>query len=439
METSGSDSVFCVHPWIHLRLQADGEGRVCCRYLESISNGGAPLSLRTHTFDEIWNADEMRAIRRDMIEGRRVAACAECYDEDARGVISMRVRDNTSWANGWLNDERLSIDELKSRVVDAGFRMPAMPVNIEVDTGNLCNLKCRMCHDGVSSRIGTDLVHRSWATDQYEHAYHDANIVARPGGVRRWNLQEELEAAIVRAPDEVKRIYFVGGEPLLVKEIGTLLERLIELGVAPNIILAIVSNGTVTGSWLHLTRHFKRLDLSISIDGFQDCYDYIRYPARWERLVEHLKAFRELPNVLLGGAVTLQAYNALSITDLFRYLDSLDLGFYAWPVHVPRYLSVDVMPPAARDVAAQRLRTYADTDCRPRSRDLVRGLADYVAPKSDGVDPGLLRDFMLFTNDLDVSRGQSFAAVEPELLQFLEREGFPWTSETLHARAVLRR
>jgi MoaA/NifB/PqqE/SkfB family radical SAM enzyme len=434
METADSDSVFCVHPWIHLRLQADGEGRVCCRYLDSISKDGAPLSLRTHSFDEIWNADAMRGIRRDMIDGRPVAACAECYDEDARGVISMRVRDNTSWGNGWLNDEHLTIDALKALAARSEYRMPAMPVNIEIDTGNLCNLKCRMCHDGVSSRIATDLVHRSWATDQYEHAYHDVNIVARPGGVRRWNLQEELEAAIVRAPEQVKRLYFVGGEPLLVKEIGTLLERLIDLGVAPNIILAVVSNGTVTRSWLDLTKHFKRLDLSISIDGYDACYDYIRYPARWERLVENLSSFRQLPNVLFGAAVTLQAYNALTITDLFRYLDSLDIGFYAWPVHVPRYLSVDVMPPAARESAAQRLRTYADSDCTPRSRELVRGLADYVSPKSDTVDADLVRDFMLFTNDLDVSRGQRFASVQGELLQHFERAGFGWTSDTLHAR-----
>jgi hypothetical protein len=50
---------------------------------------------------------------------------------------------------------------------ESDFRLPYLPVNMEVDTGSLCNLKCRMCHDGVSSRIAADVVHRSWANDQY--------------------------------------------------------------------------------------------------------------------------------------------------------------------------------------------------------------------------------------------------------------------------------
>ena len=256
-----------------------------------------------------------------MIEGRKVAACAECYEEDRNGVVSMRTRDNEAWESGWLNDERLSIADLKARTVQTDYRLPTLPANIEIFTGSLCNLKCRMCHDGVSSRIATDLVHRTWATDQYADApYHNPDTVARPAGVTRWSMAEALEAAIVGSPDQVRRIYFLGGEPLLVREIGELLQRLIDAGVSRNMDLAVVSNGTVTGSWLNLTEHFKRVELCISIDGFGAHYDYIRHPARWEKLVANLQTFKQLPNVSLGAAVTLQAYNALSLTTLFRYL-----------------------------------------------------------------------------------------------------------------------
>jgi MoaA/NifB/PqqE/SkfB family radical SAM enzyme len=432
-----SHDVFCVHPWIHLRLQAEGTGRICCRYRTDLSKDGAPLSLHKQSFDEIWNSDEIRDVRRDMVEGREVAGCAECYDEDKNHVISMRARDNAAWQNGWLNDAGETLDDLKSQAIAGGFRLASLPAHIEVDTGSLCNLKCRMCHDGVSSRIATDLVHRSWATDQYAATpYHDGGIVARPAGVRRWSLDKALEAAMVQAPGQVQRLYFVGGEPLLVKEIGELLQRLIDAGVASEMVLAVVSNGTITNSWLDVTRHFKRLDLVTSIDGFAEHYDYIRYPARWEKVVASLRAFRQLPNASLGAAVTLQVYNALTITTLFRYFDSIDLAFHAWPVHVPRYLSVDAMPPPVRKLAAERLSAYADGDCHDRHRDLVRGLAEYVRPKSEAFDPGLLRDFMLFTNDLDLSRGQNIADVDSELVGLIDRAGFPWTPETLHAHRL---
>ncbi len=55
-------------------------------------------------------------------------------------------------------------------------------------------------------------------------------------------------------------------------------------------------------------------------------------------------------------------------------------------------------------------------------------------PRSDAFDPRLLRDFMLFTNDLDLSRSQSLAQTSHELLALIAEAGFEWTAETLHAQ-----
>jgi MoaA/NifB/PqqE/SkfB family radical SAM enzyme len=315
------------------------------------------------------------------------------------------------------------------------YRLPYLPVNIEIDTGSLCNLKCRMCHDGVSSRIAADVVHRSWATDQYStQPYHDRDVVVRPASLRRWSLASDLEQAILAAPDQVKRIYFIGGEPLLVREVGDLLQRLVDADVSRNIALAVVTNGTVSDSWLAMAGRFARLDVSVSVDGYGAVYDYIRYPARWEKLKGNIPRLRALPNTSCGGAVTLQVYNALNVTDLFRYFDSIDLSFHAWPVHVPRYLSIDALPPDVRRVAERRLREYAEGDCRPSQRELVRGLAEQITPKDERFDPRLLRDCMLFTNDLDVSRGQRLADANGELMDLIAQAGYPWIHETVHAR-----
>ena len=47
-----------------------------------------------------------------------------------------------------------------------------------------------------------------------------------------------------------------------------------------------------------------------------------------------------------------------------------------------------------------------------------------------------MRAFMLFTNDLDITRGQSFRETHGELLELITDAGFMWTNETLHARRV---
>jgi MoaA/NifB/PqqE/SkfB family radical SAM enzyme len=294
-----------------------------------------------------------------------------------------------------------------------------------------------MCHAGVSSSIANDVVHRTWSSDQYNNKpYHNPDLLVGSVGIRRWTLSAALEKAIVEGRGKVKRLYFIGGEPLLVKEVGNLLQRLIDAGLARDMILAVVSNGTVTGSWLDLTKQFKRFELALSIDGFGPHYDYIRYPGKWEEIARNIEIFRRLPNISLGAAVTFQCYNALNICDLFRHLDSIDVGFHAWPVHIPRYLSVQVMPASARRLAAERLQAYAGRGCRAPYQQVVLGLAEYVKPRGEELDPRLMREFMLFTNDLDQTRTQDFADVNRELKELFREAGFEWTNETLHARSA---
>jgi hypothetical protein len=48
-------------------------------------------------------------------------------------------------------------------------------------------------------------------------------------------------------------------------------------------------------------------------------------------------------------------------------------------------------------------------------------------------DQDLMRAFMLFTNDLDITRGQSFRSAHDELLQLITDAGFKWINETCYA------
>jgi glutamate-1-semialdehyde 2,1-aminomutase len=240
---------------------------------------------------------------------------------------------------------------------------------------------------------------------------------------------------ILQHAAELRYLQFYGGEPLLLKGVETLLQHLVDMGVAPNITLFLHTNGTTTRApWLRLTGEFKGLELGLSLDGVGLLNDYIRYPSKWSALVENLEVFRKLPRVSLWGGVVLQAYNALSIVELLRFLDAQGLPFYVLPLVVPQYLGVSVLPLQARRLGAERLRAYAAADCRPHNREHVLGLAAWLEPPQGQVDEELLHRFMLFTNDLDTSRGQSFRKSCPELFELIEEAGFPWTDETLHAR-----
>lgn len=424
---------FCVMPWLYQQLFSHGRVKPCCKFARFITRHDTPMSVYKHSLDEIWNSDDMRGIRRAMVRGETVSACASCYQEEESGGVSLRKTRNRDWQSGWLNENKVSIKALKATAIADDYRVLTTPSWLQLDVGNLCNLKCRMCCGYSSSRIDQDQVHRQW--NGGAPGYHKR----LPTGKRWFEDKNFILTELFRHPEHVKVLEFLGGETLLIKEVRDILECLIEAGVADNIALMVTTNGTVIKSpWLGLAERFNQLALNVSIDGFGRYYEYIRYPARWSTVTRNVEILRKRSHTRLTAIVTLQAYNALNIVDLFKYLDSISLDFYAYPVSRPEYLSPMVLPPSARRLAMERLLLYAEEECLPKNRELVLGLASGLDNAGDRevFDEKVLRTFMLFTNDLDITRAQSFQETHRELLQLITDSGFTWTNETRHAGSI---
>ncbi len=418
---------FCIHPWSHLEITSQGYPIPCCIFEGGMFEDDTPLSVYTHSLEQIWNSQVMRDIRRDMVQGKGVAGCAECYRQEAAGNLSYRQRLNANWERGWLNPRKAPLAETKAQAVADDFVVRTRPGSYQLDTGSLCNLKCRMCCSFSSTRIERDAVHSGWA-DQWGPPEERVELW--------YKNQEFIQNQLLRHPEEIRYLYFVGGEPFLIKEIGDILQALIDAGVSRRVIIGIQTNGTtVKAPWLKLTEAFRRVKISVSLDGFGDAYEYIRYPAHWADVAANLHTLKQLPRVVLQVGVTLQAYNLLNIVDLLHYLDANQVRRFSLnTLTSPPYLRPSVLPPRARQLALERLRSYAAHECRPRNRKEVQGVIGGLEAHRDRFDAKLLREFMLFTNDLDVSRGQDFRTVHRELADLLAGAGFAWTGETLHAR-----
>ncbi len=423
----GTDT-FCVHPWINLEISAEGWVRPCgCSYGVIRDDDGQPLNVAERPLEELWNSAALRHFRRDLDEGRPVASCLGCHQQEAAGGPSSRLRDNASWEAGWLNDRQQTIAQLRVEARAADYQAAAGPVSLYLRMGNLCNLQCRMCNAASSSRIARDAVHSGWA---------DEWAPGRPGDL--WFRNPDLVRGHVLAhPERLRYLSFFGGETLLIKEVGDILSYLVEAGVAHQITVSIFTNGTTAKvPWLRLTGAFQSFLVMISLDGPGKVNDYIRHPSRWENTLANLESYKRLPNVVVGASVTLQAYNALSLANLLRFLDGAGLFFYVESLLDPTYLRTSVLPPRARRLAAERLRAYELVDCRPDHRDHVRALVAWLEAGGDAFDEGPLREFMVFTNDLDVSHGTSFRRALPELYEQITAAGFAWTAETRNARRV---
>jgi hypothetical protein len=172
-----------------------------------------------------------------------------------------------------------------------------------------CNLACVMCNEQYSS---------TWARE----LNIDEQSLYKLGR-RIHRSQTFLDRLDLKT---VKRIHINGGEPLINDDHLLILRRLQELGRLGEISVSYNTNGTQRPSAeaIELWRQCRLIKLYFSIDGTQQSYEYVRWPAKWLQTVQNLLELRDtLPsNVMFGFNVTVAAYNIFEIADVldwFKY------------------------------------------------------------------------------------------------------------------------
>jgi MoaA/NifB/PqqE/SkfB family radical SAM enzyme len=249
-----------------------------------------------------------------------------------------------------------------------------------------------------------------------------------------WAQPEVMFEEILGQPDQLRYIILQGGEPFLVNEFDAILDTLIKNGSAGQVTFEIVSNLTVVkDSTLEKLAHFKTIHLGASIDGIGSILEYIRYPADWSEIERNLKRFSGLRNVQISFNTAIQAYNLLDLPNILQYCDNHGIDVHAHFLVGPRYLNVAVLPRKVRQIAVDRLTQYLRGNPRPGNRYsaeyAVNFLNEHLAIQYREEFP----KFLKFTNDMDVSRGQDFRSLYPDLVEWLAEDGLHWTEETAHA------
>lgn len=254
-----------------------------------------------------------------------------------------------------------------------------------------------------------------------------------------WIDQESLLfGELLRDAKGIRKLYFTGGEPILNKSLEEIIDFLLAEGSPEETVITFNSNGTIYNDRLiEKLKKFKLVLFSLSTDAFGDYYEYIRYPGKWSTLVTNIEKLSSLKHpIYVQIAPSIQALNIMNITELLQFSDEHDLicplnnNF----VTTPQYLAIYMLPEKALRISAERLRKYSDSPAQSENQRINRTealrLANYLDSIQQKPDFELLRQFMLFTNDLDRSRKQSFKEVHAELFSLILESGFEWTEET---------
>jgi MoaA/NifB/PqqE/SkfB family radical SAM enzyme len=243
----------------------------------------------------------------------------------------------------------------------------------------------------------------------------------KPGERPSANHNPAIEALL--ANPRLGHVNFTGGEPMLMPEVGEAIDYLIADGRAGAMSISLATNGTKLDLGLiDKLKRFRMATLFVSIDGVGPVFEYIRPPARWDRVAANLRALTEVFDPMrIFLHPTVQAYNLLDIVEVCRFADALGVNLELLDILVwPRRLMVQVMPAEARRRALARLRRYRADECRPVNTRPVDDLIANLERTMDQHHPELMPEFLRFTAELDQVHGQSFREACPELHELIE-------------------
>jgi radical SAM protein with 4Fe4S-binding SPASM domain len=389
---------FCMFPWIHLNVTPKGDIYPCCsnNYTEPFGN------TKDSTLKEAFNNKQMKNLRLNMLNETPSKICEFCYKHEQASPHSFRTYSLEHFSKHFddtvlKTKEDGTVEDFKMRYYDIRF-------------SNICNFKCRTCGSEFSSQ---------WAAEAKNNWDPSQPIIIHAG-----QNKDDLLNEVLTHVEHIDLAYFAGGEPLITDEHYTILEEMIRKG-RTDVVLRYNTNASnikyKNHDILSLWKHFKRVELSCSVDHYGERAEWLRKGTDWGKVESNLLTFRSLDYVSFQINTVFSLFNYLTLTEFYDYLKSKDiLREHDWhhslylAVH-PSYYSAKSLPKELKEEASKKALLYVEThsgesNCIPRLiSDAVR-----FADESDTWEENK-KVFFQHTRSLDRIRGESFFEIFPEL------------------------
>jgi hypothetical protein len=252
------------------------------QYIDTAAGSGKYIPI---TLDEHWNGEHMRSVRLRMLRGETLPECEVCNDKLLNTSVYRSYFDS-------LFGHKYDYNFVINNTDDTGATT-LKPVSWDYRFTNLCNFKCRMCGDMLSS---------SWESEQRQHNMIDwanpKNIWMQPEVKKQIEQFQDgqIEAEFSKAVEEhrVEEIYWVGGEPLMYEQHWRYMKRIIELGDGPRVYARYNTNlSRISHRGVHLFRDIlsrvRDWQVCASIDGTGAIGEYIRTGLDYNSWLENFR------------------------------------------------------------------------------------------------------------------------------------------------------
>lgn len=277
------------------RYRGDKKEVAPCCLADRSDNFTQTENLLSHSY--------LEEIRRHAKNNKKHEACWSCWDLESVGGESNRM---------------LLIDRYKNNLKELNFEVKLK--HLDYNTLPICNAKCIICSPYYSSLWAAEKGIKIINGSEYQERYLD-----------------DLDL------DSIETIYFNGGEPLLTDEHLYVLKKIENPN---NVDLSYNTNGSCFPNieTFNLWKNFKSVNLSFSIDGIGERFEYTRTPLKWKQVSENIVKINDLGNIGIACSYTIGRHNVFDLEDTINWFNNLDnfdvkTQFHVHYVNPGHYLS----------------------------------------------------------------------------------------------------
>jgi sulfatase maturation enzyme AslB (radical SAM superfamily) len=359
---------YCPLPFINIYAELDGFDP-CCTWRRFDAED---IILDVN---EAFNGIKIKQIRQDMIDGKQISNCEDCYHDEKIGQKSFRQEAIDTWGV-------VTVPNLQY---------------LDVVFDNICNLKCRGCNSTASHQ---------WYDEERE-------IYGKPFVEKKYIRNSTLHTMDAT---HLKHIRISGGEPFFSKDCEQFLKNLRDKDLIKNIDLTFATNCTIIpNSSMHQSLlECNDLTVVLSIDGVGSLNDYIRSPSKWNNCVKTMSYFdtlidlRKNKKTTIAFRTTVYIYNVNKLKEIDLFFKETFPRFSESKKHVslePTMLSIKHMPQDLKKLVRPSVEEYSE----------VLGMLDQ--PGDD-----LFEEFLFFHNKIDFLRKEKLGEANSLLSDYINNQ-----------------
>lgn len=305
-------TVYCTAPWTGVTIREDGHVRTCCVGATSLGD------LNRTPINEIIASDTLSQIRQDMLSGKpNLQNCKNCIKlENQSGLATLRQHYNKFYS-----------------IVDhTEFTLR----NLDIRWNNACNLGCMYCNQTFSS------------------TWQDRLGVSRSSVVK--NYQDDLLDWILEHANQLQEIMLVGGEPLLMKQNYTLLNRLPDQCKVSIITNLSYDLPNLPCTKKLLSRPTENTVWNVSLENTGRQFEYVRTGGKWEQVKQNIEYLNQHWPEMTSINFVYSMFSAFDMLETIKTLHSIGIKkINLFPITQQPTMDVFNMPESIRLVAAKEL------------------------------------------------------------------------------------